>query len=136
MIRADFDLTVRLIIKSAESLDFTTKLLGIEPTPLPKSATGIDLSNIWVLQKHYERQQDISESIHDFFLTIPDFETRISKMKAYGECAIRISIITEFGQFGFALKPNDIQLLNRLCIPFEVSVFSFGNCIEESPPNQ
>ncbi len=131
---ADFDLAIRLIIHTQVPLDMVTELMGIIPDKSRAvSQTGDDSAtdNLWVIKKAFKNQTDVGPGLQTFLSTVPDLTKRLKKVQPYGECALRISLITEWGMFGFGLSQEDLRILYELGIPFEVSVFSYGFCPDE-----
>lgn len=137
MMESQFDLTVGLIIKTSEPLEFITEIMGVFPTKSLRKGEGyfsfseeVD-NNIWIMRECYKERADIGSCLQDYFEHIPDYFHRINQVKRYGVCTFRISIVSIYGQIGFSLSKKDLLLLNQLNIPCEVSIFSYGNCIDE-----
>lgn len=135
MIVAKFNATIGLIIKSSKHTKIISNIVGfppakelaentIDPCVSPKGNT-----KIWIIKKRYEDRTDIETCLQDFLNDIPNYQLCVQQIKQYGTCAIRISIVTSFGQFGFSLSPTDFHILAELGIPLEISVFSLGECI-------
>lgn len=138
MTESEFDVAVNLIIRTEKSIDFITNIMGINPSDQPQnSRLGKNIapnvrSSLWSLSTRYKRQTDIGECIHAYIEQIPECLAKLSEVKKYGTCTLRISIVSLLGQMGFSLSHDDLLLLTQLDIPFEVSIFSYGYCIDDS----
>ena len=42
-----------------------------------------------------------------------------------------LSVVSLYAQIGFTLSPSDLDLLNKLDVAVEMSVFSWGGCVDE-----
>lgn len=139
---ADFDVTMALIIHTTESLSRITEIMGIAPTTSIKGcdANTDDLSmsgeSIWIYHTKYKRKTDLDQCMQQFVAQFSDFSSRVTEAKKNGICAIRISIVSLYAQFGFSLSNQELQLLSELNIPLEMTVFSFGNCIDDTVPDE
>lgn len=133
-----FDATVCLIFKTAYPIESISAIMEIEPTGtirqgesrfafIPKAD-----KNVWTLRKRYIQQSDIGACLQDYFESIPGFKEKICEVNQYGICTLRLSIISLWGQIAFSLSSNDLQFLSQLGIPFEVSIFSYGQCVDNS----
>ncbi|MGM9602720.1 MAG: hypothetical protein ACI3W5_14200 [Faecousia sp.] len=89
-----------------------------------------DSSYVWTLSKRFQKCTDIDTNLSEFLECIPDYHKFVQRLKQYGECVVRISVVSTFGQFGFSIAPSDIGILNQLNIPLEITVFSYGECID------
>lgn len=134
MMDTEFDLAICLIIKTDEKIESISKIMEIVPSgSIIKGQSRFDFlpkvnENIWVLRKRYKQQSDIGTSMRDFLGGIPEFEKKIQEVNKHGICTLRISIVSLWGQIAFSLSPDELHLLSKLGIPFEVSIFSYGNC--------
>lgn len=136
MMDSEFDLAICLIIKTDEKIESISKIMEIAPSgSIAKGESRFDFlpkanENIWALRKRYKQQSDIGASIREFLRGIPGFEKKIREANQHGKCTLRISIVSLWGQIAFSLPPDELHLLSELGIPFEVSIFSYGNCID------
>lgn len=136
MSQAEFDISLSLIIRTKESFECISNIMGFEPTKKiglqPKTIESIDVDeNIWVYKERYENCIDIGLVIQKFTNGIKDFANKVFFIKEYGTCVIRLSIVSIYGQFGFSLSEKDLFLLSNLQIPLEMTFFSYGSCIDE-----
>lgn len=135
VVKSEFDLGICLIIESAEPIEYISKIMGIPPSRSIKKGesrfvfTSKADNNIWMFRKRFKKPTGFSACLQQFFEEIPEFDSRISELMHWGTCALRISVVSVFGQIGLSLSPKDIGLLNQLEIPVEISVFSYGNCV-------
>lgn len=138
MINSVFDLAISLKFESENALDWISDLLGVCPTTyIPKGMTLFDFVKadkyIWVLTKRsseYDGNKPIE--IGTFFDTVPDILLKIEDIKQHARCSFRISVVSEWAQIGYTINPENLAYLNRLSIPLEISVFSWGRCVDET----
>lgn len=136
MNQAEFDIGLSLIIRTKESFECISNIMGFEPTKKislqSKTIEAKDVDeNIWVYKERYEKCIDIGLVIQEFANGIKDFANKVFLIKKLGTCVFRISIVSIYGQFGFSLSEKDLLLLSDLQIPLEMTFFSYGNCIDE-----
>lgn len=137
MVDSTFDLTISLIIKSSNSLEHISTVLGISPTSYrnrEQSQFGFIESdkNIWVYSKKYRNYDgNISIQISNFLDDIPNYSFGITFARQHAECTIRISIISDWAQNAFSLESKELEVIRNLDVPLEVSIFSWGNCVSE-----
>lgn len=137
MISHTFDLTVSLTFESVNALGHISTILGVSPTSYinkekPKFSFVKSDKYVWVYSKKY-RDYDGSVAVHidDFLADIPDYSSKIRIACQYANCALRISVVTNWAQSGFSLGTKELEIIHRLDIPLEISVFSWGNCVDE-----
>lgn len=137
MMQEQFDVAIGLIITTTIKLELITQIMGIAPTKSvqkcdEKSVLSDKLnSNMWIFRERFKYQSDIDTCMYKFFKSIPNLKDKIYEANRYGSCVLRISLVSEYGQIGFSLSANNIQFLSELDIPVEVSIFSYGQCIDE-----
>ena len=136
MRHAEFDVVLSLIIRTKESCDYISNIMSCKPTKEIKLKSKVfdseeEDSNIWVLRERYENCTELGIIIQKFINGIEDLAKKIEYIKKHGICAIRISVISLYGQLGFSFTEKDLSLLSELQIPLELSFFSYGNCIAE-----
>lgn len=127
-----FDITIALLVQTTAPLDVISEIMETIPTkqaPTFNSDGKVigEKCNTWVFHTQYKNQTDLDMCLCNFLSRIPDISQKILLAKQYGKCALRLSIVSIYGQFGFELKPSDLQILTPLDIPLEISVFSYGN---------
>ena len=131
-----FDLMICFKIETNDEIDTITNILNINPTDyiLKGVSRSVVLEpaekNVWMYDKKYRNCNSIETLLQNFFEDIPNLFNKIGELRAYGEISIRLSIISDFAQIGFTLSEKDIKYLNCLNIPVEISIFSWGGCIE------
>lgn len=131
-----FDLMICFKIETNDEIDTITNILNINPTDyiLKGVSRSVVLEpaekNVWMYDKKYRNCNSIETLLQNFFEDISNLFNKIGELKAYGEISIRLSIISDFAQIGFTLSEKDIKYLNCLNIPVEISIFSWGGCIE------
>ena len=136
-----FNVTVGIIINSAEGLEKVSAIMGIPQSQRYDSSRAFDKEvcyikeNSWIYRVQYGEQTDIENCVRCFLELVPDFSSKLAKIHEIGECVLRISIVSLYAQLGISLSSNMLKLLNNLNIPFEITVFSFGNCIDEADEN-
>ena len=117
-----------IMVDTPESPEVISSIMEVPPTKLFKTDTG----NRWVHIKLYKNQKDIDNCIQEYFASIPDVVEKIKRVQQYGSCVLRVSVVSLLGQFGFCMSKSDLQLLSQLDIPMEISIFSFGCCIDDT----
>ena len=130
MAMSTFDVTVRIIIHSHEISETISAIMGV-PQTIRYNTPRFPNDKTWSYSVVYKNQTDIDECIGCFLSAIPGLPSKIAKVQALGDCAIRVSVVSEYGQFGYGLSPETLRLLAQLNIPFETTVFSFGSCVDE-----
>lgn len=134
----NFRITVCLIVHTSKSADDISQMVGFFHSTQLKDGkqqykrSNVLNENLWTLSKKYSGTTSGGRYVCDFFETYPNLADRISAIKHTENCALRLSVVSEAAQVGFALSPADLQILNKLGIPFEVSVFSYGFCEDDS----
>ena len=137
MIETQFNVTVGLIIRTAMQLDLITKIMEISPSKIIQNfneypiSSETEYSGIWVFRKQFKQQKDVDSCIEAFFECIPNIKEKVRQVNYFGNSTLRISLVSEYGQIGFSLSPNNQHLLSEMDMPFEVSIFSYGMCIDE-----
>lgn len=135
MRESEFDIALGLIIRTEESVDFISSIMEIEPSKVMQPNLKLDdyeeEKNVWVYRKKYANCTDVGLSIGNFINGIENFTDKIARIKKYGVCVIRMSVVSTYGQFGFSFAEKDLSLLNEQKIPLEMTFFSYGNCIDE-----
>lgn len=140
MKNGEFDLRIVLrfeTMKSLSEIEYITKLLNIEPSKVIKkgeilSKKPLLKSKSFVWQLETERIlncSDIDNQIEDFFTRYPSIIKNIEYLNNYTTIRFRISIVSDFAQVGFSLSTKSIELLKRLNVPCEISIFSWGGVI-------
>lgn len=136
MMESQFDLSICLVVKTDKAVESISAIMGTAPTRMVKAGeTQLSFipksdKNVWVLRKRYAQQTDVGVCLDTFLGSIPNVNEKIHEVNQYGVCTLRVSIISLMGQIGFSLSPYNMQLLNQLGIPLEVSIFSYGYCID------
>ena len=122
------DIRLGIIIDTPESAEVISSIMGVPPTNTFRTETG----NRWVYTKRYKKQKDIDQCIQEYFSSIPDLAEKIKSAQQYGSCVFRLSVVSVLGQFGVSFSQSDLQLLSQLDIPMDISVFSYGCCIDDT----
>ena len=131
-----FNVKITLFVRTFESVDTITQIMGVSPSKViidKNESVAVDdksAGNIWALSRKYNRRINVDECLQHFVGQIPDYKKKIELLKQHGLCTIRISVISLLGQIGFSLCSEDIRLLHELGISMEVSIFSYGYCLE------
>lgn len=126
-----------LRIETNESIDHISNILGVKPTDFilkgesKSKALSPSEKNIWMYDKKIKDCKEIGENIFLFFEKLPNIFEKIEAIKKVGMISIRLSVISDFAQIGFDLSERDINIINRLGVPIEISFFSWGGCIDE-----
>ena len=129
-----FDLHISLIIATPKEIEEITDFLGVEPTDftrkgqtrskvIPKAS-----ENHWFFTKKHRNLKEIGCTISDFFNEFSDLPKKVSALGGDTKASIRLSVISDYAQIGFCLSPQDLELLNKTNIPFEISILSWGEC--------
>lgn len=127
---AEFNLTIALIIRTEAPIELITNIIGYSPSKCVCDHSTSE--NLWIRYERYKNIVDIEDYLSCFFVSMPNIDRQILAAKAYGSITLRLSLVSEYGQFGFVLSPTDLALLQRIDVPLEVSIFSLGNCMDES----
>lgn len=134
--KTEFDLAISFIVKTSEPIEVVSLDMGITPTGSLKKGEAQHSfqpkaeNNTWWFRERYERQANIGISLQKFFANIPEFMPKVHKVMQYANCVLRISVVSVYGQIWFSLSPKDIQLLSQIDVPVEVSIFSYGDCVD------
>ena len=137
MIEAQFNVTIGLIIRTKLQLDLITKIMEICPSKVIQNSNEYstisekECHSIWVFRERFTCQNDVDSCFEIFYKHIPNIKEKVREANRYGTSILRISLVSEYGQIGFSLSPNNIQLLNEMGMPVEISIFSYGMCIDE-----
>ena len=137
MIDTKFELSICLKIETDEDIDMISNVLNLSPTDSIKKGTRkskvLDKaeSNIWMYDVKYGTCNDIGKSLHEYLESIPQLFCKTEELKKIGTIAIRLSIVSDFAQIGISLSEEEVALLNRLQIPIEMSILSWGQCVDE-----
>lgn len=137
MIDTTFDLSICLKIETEENIDFITDVLNLRPTDSIKKGERKSRvldeaeSNIWMYDVKYGACKNTEGMLCGFLEGIPRLFQKIKDLKKIGTATIRISIVSDFAQIGVGFAENDLLLLSRLQIPIEISVISWGQCMDE-----
>lgn len=136
MTNSTFDLALSLKFESENTLDWLSDFLGIYPTTyIPKGTSQFDFikydKNIWILTKKYSNYNGNDPIGIDSFLdSISNLLPKIEDIKQHINCSFRVSVVSEWAQICYTIKPDSLAILNRLSIPLEISVLSWGHCID------
>ena len=137
MIVQMFDLLIVLKIETDENIEFVSDILNLSPTDSIKKGERkyklLDESerNIWMYNKKIRDCKEIGDKLCEFLENIPQLFLRIEELKKIGIVTIRMSVVSEFAQIGVSLSEKDLTMLSCLKIPFEISIFSWGKCVDE-----
>ena len=137
MIEAQFNVTIGLIIRTKLQLDLITKIMEICPSKVIQNSnehstiSEKECHSIWVFRERFTCQNDVDSCFEIFYKHIPNIKEKVREANRYGTSTLRISLVSEYGQIGFSLSPNNIQFLNEMGMPVEISIFSYGMCIDE-----
>lgn len=129
---SELDFSIGIIVDTAGSTEMISSILGLSPSKIFQTEHG----SKWVLRRTYKNKTDINHCIEEYFIGITHYAEKIHKVKQHGSCVFRISVVSRLGQFGFSLSESDLHILNQLDIPVEISVFSFGCCIDDLDRNE
>ena len=115
-----------------------TSVLQITPTRTAckgdavSSALELEFQqNFWEICRSYPCVTDSGGAIASFFNENPAIADNMSWLKSIGTPSLRLSFSTEYAMFGFTLSAEDVCVLNKLGIPIEFSVFSWGMVRDE-----
>ena len=136
MTSSSFRVSISLIIETLAPLEIISREMGVIPTNVFLKGTEFAPShyrdkNIWVFGNERKECTNIGESLQQFIASIPSFSQRVSSAQQYGDCTIRLSIVSLWGKIGFSLSQNDLQELNMIGIPVDFSILSFGDCVDD-----
>ena len=132
-----YNVTVGLLIKTEQEPRIISEIMELHPSKIIRNNKVSHILNeqdcpmLWIHREHYTEQNDVDDCVEHFFGRIPNIKKKISAINAIGIVKLRISIVSEYGQFGFGFSPNIIKLLSDLDISLDVSIFSYGMCIDE-----
>lgn len=132
-----YDLSICLKIETEESIDSVTEILGQIPTCSIKKGERLSRvlepaeSNIWMYDVKYRDCKDNVGLMSNFLGGIKNIFQRIESIKAIGNVTIRVSVVSDFAQLGIGFSEEELLLLSSLQIPLEISVLSWGMCIDE-----
>ena len=140
MNKSKFDLKIILRFETAKSLyeiEQITNLLNIQPSKVIKKGEILSKkpllkskSYVWHLETERIRNcDDIDNHIEDFFSKYPSVIENSEYLNDHTTVRFRISVVSDFAQIGFSLNTKSIELLNRLNVPCEFSLFSWGGVI-------
>ena len=129
----EFQTSIVIIIKSSEPIDVISEKMGISPTKVSQNQNAADsnANNLWAYKKRFIDGTNFSVCLQSFLEEIPFLSQKIAMIKQYGSCTLRVSIVSLFAQIGFSISNSDLQTLSSLDIPFEITLFSYGNCIDD-----
>ena len=134
---SNFDVTVGLIIRTTEHPEKVSAIMGVQRSPSGNLHCSYEKGmcnaeeHIWIYRTRYEVQTDVEACIKRFLSDVPEFPSRIAEVQKIGECVLRVSIVSIYAQLGFALSPDILKPLFDMNIPIEMTVLSFGNCVDE-----
>lgn len=137
MVKNTFDLIILLKIETDENLDYISDILNLSPTDsIKKGERKLKFSdeaesNIWMYDKKFRDCENIGNKLCGFLESIPQLSQKIDDVKKIGTITMRISLISDLAQIGITLSEKDLALLSDLQIPLEISVFSWGGCVDE-----
>ena len=137
MIDTKFELSICLKIETDEDIDIVSHVLGLSPTDFIVKGTRKSKvleeaeSNIWMYDVKYGTCKEIGKSLREFLESKPQLFHKIEDLKKIGTITIRISIISDFAQIGIGFSEEELVFLSRLQIPIEMSILSWGQCVDE-----
>ena len=123
-----FNVHLGIIVDTRKPLDVISNIIGVQQTNQFRTDTG----NRWVYTKIFKGQENINNCLQEFYASIPNLAGKINDLRQYGSCVFRISIVSLLGQLGFTLSEFDLQFLSQFNIPLEISILSFGKCIDDT----
>ena len=132
-----FNITIALLIHSVKPIAEISTVMEMDPTEIRTYGTGSgdfekeSLCNLWIFHKRYQQVTDIDELIQEFLVQVPNLSEKIQLLKRHSRCVLRLSIVSLYGQIGFSLSQEDLNLLHHMDIPTEISFFSYGKCIDK-----
>lgn len=132
-----FDVTAGIIIHTAELPERVSAIMGVQQSQRHNLRISCDNkvceaeNYIWIYRICYEDQVDVEKCITRFLSSIPELPSKIAEVQEIGECVLRVSIVSVYAQLGFSLSPNMLKEIYNLDIPIEITILSFGNCIDE-----
>jgi len=132
-----FNLHITIKIETNKPIEFISDILDAEPTDFVRMGEAkfdfLDKAeqNIWILTEIHTDLNEIGNHIQDFIKSNSIFCKKINELNKIGKCVLRLSVVSDYAQIGFCLSQEDLQLLSQLNIPFEISIFSWGNCVDE-----
>ena len=135
MTDTSFDLSIFLRIETNIAPEDIVNLLNVSPTAIiPKgdhlfAFVGKVNNNIIIYENKYRSCQCIGNRISNFFEEYQEITNKIDELRKFCFCSLRLSIISDYAQIGLSLSPEDLQLLNKFNLPFEISVLSWGGCM-------
>ncbi len=129
----NFQTSIAIIIRSSEPIDVISEKMGISPTKVSQNQNAVDsdANNLWAYKKRFKDGTNFSVCLQNFIEEIPFLSQKIAMLKQYSSCTLRVSIVSLFAQLGFTISNSDLQTLSSLDIPFEITLFSYGNCIDD-----
>lgn len=132
-----FDLLICLAIETDEKIESISAVLNTHPTDAiikgeqRSKIIAAAEKNIWMYDEKHRECKEIGRKFVDFFDNIHQIFVKIEELKKLGRVSLRVSIISEFAQIGVCFSEKDLNLLNYLNIPLEISILSWGQCLEE-----
>ena len=136
MIDATFDVSICLKVETERDIDLITDILNVKPTDSIKKGERrskvLDAAecNVWIYDEEHTGCKSTEEMLYNFLKKIPQLHQNIEDLKRIGIVTIRVSVVSDFAQIGFGLSEDDLSILSELQIPLEISVFSWGQCID------
>lgn len=107
------------------------------PNVTPKTVKKSLQAHRWIYSKTYQSDLSPDDCLAQFIAELNLTKENMDWLKAQGKCTLRISFISNYGQFGTAFSAESLLLLAALGITVEFSVFSWGLCPgEEGDPLQ
>ena len=126
-----FDVTTGISIRSLAPCDTISKIMGVEPNKYIKKGESQfqekACENIWIYRVKHKNSFNLDICVDEFMESIPDLRKKVNEIKPYGECSLRISIVSLMAQIPFSISSYNLQRLSILDIPLDISVFSWGN---------
>lgn len=128
MLTGEYTLTIY-----GDSIDFVEieELLGLHASKMVKKGQKIITNkiaptSIWSYTKRVKEDCLYEEGLRDFLCEIYEKKEIISKLSSEYNVEINCYLRSEYGQFGYELNRDIINLLNKLDLPVSFHILSLG----------
>lgn len=136
MYESEYSISLSLIISNCD-MQSIPNVLSKKPTQVlfkgKKALKCLPPSDkdVWVYTKMYPQEQPLECILADFITDCELDENRVNAIQKVGNCCIRLSIQSDYAQIGLRVSSDSLRLLVQTGIDLEVSIFSWGNVIDD-----
>lgn len=128
---ANLDIKLSFAVDCPDS-EAVSEQLKRTPNVTPKTVRNIPQMPRWIYSKTYQSASSLDDCLEQYTAELNLTKENADWLKARGECTLRISFISDYGQFGTTLSSKSLRQLAALGITVEFSVFSWGLCPGEA----